>query len=265
MGIAQQKESYGDQMREKIYDIIETGEKHPRGNKIYSIAMLVIIVLSLVPLAFRTQTPVLIAIDKITVTVFIIDYALRFYTADLKYDQGSLSFVRYPFSLLAVIDLISILPSLTLINDAFKTFRVIRAGNLSQVFLFLRTAEGAKSLKATRALRTTRYSKSVGILYRVFSRSKGTLLFLLCSTLGYVATVALIIFNVEPETFHSYFDALYWAVVSLTTIGYGDIYAVSVAGKIVTMVSSFVGVAVIALPSGVITAGFMRELDREED
>ena len=62
----------------------------------------------------------------------------------------------------------------------------------------------------------------------------------------------------------TFFDAVYWSTVSLTTVGYGDIYPVTTVGRIVTMVSSVFGIAVIALPSGVITAGYMNEIAREE-
>ena len=64
-------------------------------------------------------------------------------------------------------------------------------------------------------------------------------------------------FNIEPDTFSTFFDALYWATVSLTTVGYGDIYAVSYAGKIITMLSALMGIAIVALPAGIITAGYM--------
>ena len=77
---------------------------------------------------------------------------------------------------------------------------------------------------------------------------------------GYVLTAALLIFNLEPQTFDSFFDAVYWAVVSLTTMGYGDIYPVTTVGRIITILSAFVGVAIVALPAGIITAGYMEEL-----
>lgn len=79
--------------------------------------------------------------------------------------------------------------------------------------------------------------------------------------LGYIFISALVIFNVEPETFGSFFDAVYWATVSLTTMGYGDIYPVSTIGRIVTMLSSFIGIAIVALPAGILTAGYMEELE----
>ena len=79
---------------------------------------------------------------------------------------------------------------------------------------------------------------------------------------AYVMISALVIFNAEPDTFDTFFDAIYWATVSLTTMGYGDIYPVTTIGRIVTMVSSVFGIAIIALPSGIITAGLMEEINK---
>ena len=82
---------------------------------------------------------------------------------------------------------------------------------------------------------------------------------------GYILISALVIFNVEPDSFGSFFDAIYWATVSLTTMGYGDIYPVTTIGRVVTMVSSIFGIAIIALPAGIITAGFMEQLNNEKE
>ena len=82
---------------------------------------------------------------------------------------------------------------------------------------------------------------------------------------GYVLISALVIFNVEPDSFENFFEAVYWATVSLTTMGYGDIYPVTTLGRIVTMVSSIFGIAIIALPAGIITAGFMEQLNSKEE
>ena len=82
---------------------------------------------------------------------------------------------------------------------------------------------------------------------------------------GYILVSALVIYNVEPESFETFFDAVYWATISLTTVGYGDIYPVSTVGRIVTMVSSAFGIAIIALPSGVITAGYLDEINKKDD
>lgn len=72
-------------------------------------------------------------------------------------------------------------------------------------------------------------------------------------------------FQVEPESFNSLFDALYWSTTALTTVGYGDIYPVTVFGKLVSMVSSIVGIAVVALPAGVITGGYIDVIKSEKD
>ena len=80
---------------------------------------------------------------------------------------------------------------------------------------------------------------------------------------GYIVISALVVFNVEPDSFNTFFDAIYWATVSLTTVGYGDIYPVSTLGRIITMVSSIFGIAIVALPAGIITAGYMNELNKE--
>ena len=82
---------------------------------------------------------------------------------------------------------------------------------------------------------------------------------------GYVLVSALVVVSIEPQTFPTYFDAVYWATVSLTTVGYGDIYAVSTAGKVITMISSMFGIAIIALPGGIITAGYMEEIREQKD
>ncbi len=239
-------------MRSKIYDIIEIGDEYPGLNTAYSVFMLICIALSLIPLGYKESTATLVAFDRITVTIFIVDYILRLFTADCKFGQGATSYVKYPFSPMAIIDLLSILPSLTVVNNALKVLRLFRFFRLTR---FLRIS------KTVRVLKVGRYSKSINILGSVIRKSKDSLLLITGLAIGYIIATALIIFNVEPETFNTFFDALYWATVSLTTVGYGDIYAVSIVGRAIAMLSSFVGIAIVALPSGVITAGFVEELE----
>jgi voltage-gated potassium channel len=80
----------------------------------------------------------------------------------------------------------------------------------------------------------------------------------------YIFVSAIVVFNVEPDTFNTFFDAIYWATISLTTVGYGDLYPVTVEGRIITMISSIFGIGIIALPSGIITAGFMEAMKKEK-
>jgi voltage-gated potassium channel len=122
-----------------------------------------------------------------------------------------------------------------------------------------------KSFKAFKALKVFRYSKSINIIADVIRTQKEALITVGGLAVGYILIAALIVFNVEPDSFANFFEAIYWACVSLTTVGYGDIYPVSTAGRLVTMLSSFVGIAVVALPSGIITAGYMKAVDNQKD
>ena len=106
------------------------------------------------------------------------------------------------------------------------------------------------------------------MLGKVIRKEKTVLMTVLGIAVFYVFLTALIMFNVEPRinpetgatTFRDFFDALYWATVTLTTVGYGDLTPVTDIGRLVSMLSSLFGVAVIALPSGVITASYLEEL-----
>lgn len=116
-----------------------------------------------------------------------------------------------------------------------------------------------------RIFKLVRYSKSIHMIQAVFIKQKETLLTISGIAISYILISALIIINVEPNTFPSYFDAIYWSIVSLTTIGYGDIYPITTIGKIITMITSIFGIAIIALPSGVITTGMMEEINKSKD
>lgn len=237
--------------RKRIFEIIEKSKGGDYLSSFYDYGMIIIIILSLVPLAFKDDTPALIAIDKITVGIFIIDYLLRWGTADYKFSNKSVvSFAKYPFSGMAIIDLLSILPSLGILNSGFKVLRVLRM---------------IRAIRVVRVFKAFRYSKNLEIIMDVLRQSKNALIAVCVLAGGYILVSALIIFNVEPDSFDTFFDAIYWATVSLTTVGYGDIYPVSVMGRIITMLSSIFGIAIIALPAGIITAGYMSEIEKRHN
>ena len=99
------------------------------------------------------------------------------------------------------------------------------------------------------------------VLIRVMKKEKNILLTVGIIAVCYIFITALVMFNVEESTmFQDFFDALYWATTTLTTVGYGDIYPATDLGRIISMFSAIFGVAVIALPSGVITASYLDEL-----
>lgn len=242
-------------MRKRINSIIEHDGEGRNLELAYDIIMLIAITASIIPLLFAKEHPAFQYIEIITVSLFIIDYLLRWITADLRMKKGGVSFALYPFTPWAIIDLLSILPGLSVLAKGFKIFRVTRL------------------LKILRLFKYFRYSQNIQVIGRVIKKEKNVLLTVLGIAVFYVFLTALVMFNVEPRidpltgetTFKTFFDALYWATVTLTTVGYGDITPVSYLGRLVSMLSSIFGVAIIALPSGVITASYLNELRNVRD
>lgn len=228
--------------RKTLFQIIEPHQKENAIEKAYDVFMFLTIIVSLIPLTTKSHTGIFMWLDFVSTIIFSIDYILRLLTADYKLGKGKLSFFLYPFTFLALADLLCILPSLFLLNNSLRLFKILRMLRILRVFKFIR------------------YSKNIQILTNVLKKQKDSLMIVGLLALGYIFISALIIFNVEPSTFPNFFDALYWATISLTTVGYGDIYAVSTTGKIITMISSFLGIAIVALPAGIITAGYMKEI-----
>lgn len=243
--------------RKYVYSVIEVRDtNNPKINTAYDGLMILMIVISLIPLMYREQTPLLLWFDRITVVFFIIDYILRWATADIQFPDKRkwVAFLIYPFSWMAVIDLLSILPSVGVFARAFKALRIVRLLKLLRLFRFLR------------------YSHRVTTLLVVLKKENKVLLAVLGLSMFYVLATALFMYNVEMgsvgpdgEPVFDNFDALYWASITLTTVGYGDIYPVSEAGRVVAMISALFGVAVIALPSGVITASYLDELRKKNE
>ncbi|MBO7460466.1 MAG: ion transporter [Bacteroidales bacterium] len=240
--------------RAKLLSIIEPSydKNTPFISHLYDIFMFLMIVISLIPLMYRGESIMFYLFEKISVSAFIVDYILRWITADIKYPEKKkwVAFVTYPFTVIAIIDLLSILPALGLLHRSLKALRVIR------VFMLVRI------------IRLIRYMKRIWTLLYVLKKERVVLLTVLAIAMFYIFATALIMYNVEmyrelPDgslVFESFLDALYWSTTTLTTIGYGDIYPVSDVGKIITIISSILGVAIIALPTGVITAGYLDEL-----
>ncbi|MCR5670146.1 MAG: ion transporter [Butyrivibrio sp.] len=234
--------------RNRLYDILETGKDGDIPSKIYDFFMMIVIVISIIPLWSHKDTYTFILIDKITVIIFIIDYILRWFTADFKINRGKMSYVLYPLSFMAIIDLLSILPSLSALGRGFKLFKIFRLMRTFKVF---------------RIFKAVRYSKSINMIINVFRKQKDSLLVVGGFALFYIAVSALVMFNAEPETFPTMFDSFYWATISLTTVGYGDVYATSQIGKVITMFSSVLGIAIVALPASIIIAGYQEEVQNQ--
>lgn len=234
-------------IRTCVYDLSYVSSCPTRAAKLYDYVMIAAIIVSLLPLCFKQEYPAFRITDLVVTTIFIIDYLLHWSTADLALKKGLKSFVLYPLTPMAIIDLLSILPFFLPMNPGFKALRLFRM------------------VRALRTIRFIRDSRSFRIIGNVLKRERTLLLSVGALALGYVLACALVIFNVEPDSFNTFFDAIYWACVSLTTVGYGDIYPVSDLGRVVTMLSSLIGVALIALPAGILTGGYMDEMRKETE
>ena len=237
-------------MLEKINNIIEPN-KESKISQIYDCIMLIAIITGVLPLMFRTQYKLFWYFDIISCLCFVVDYILRWVTCGLRSNKKNwFAYVIYPFTPMAIIDLLSILPTINLISPTFKVARVSRL------------------LKILRVVKVVRYFESLEIILSVIRKQRKILYTVLSLALFYTFITAMIMFNAEedinPETgkylFDDFFDAFYWAACTLTTVGYGDLYPISDTGRIISIISSLVGIAIIALPSGVITAGYLDEL-----
>ena len=235
-------------MRARLKTLLYSGEKTKIGT-VYETVSIILIVVSLIPLAFKKEYLLLLITDKVCAFLFCIDYILRWITADYNKKNKPLSFIKYPFSFMAMIDLLSILPSVTPLSGGFKILRVAR--------MF-------RALRVLRVVKAVRFSKNIEIILKVLRKTKEPLIAVGSLAIAYILISALIIINVEPDSFKNYYDAVYWATVSLTTMGYGDIYPVTAVGRLFTMISSVFGIAIVALPSGIITAGYIKEIEENE-
>lgn len=239
------------QIRREIYRIVEPRNKEIFTSRIYDVVMLIAIIMGIFPLMFRTQYELFWYFDLISGICFIIDYFLRWLTADYNSKRNKVAaFVVYPFTPMAIIDLLSILPIFNLLGPTFKVFRVSRL------------------LKILRIFKMIRYFEPLEIVLSVIRKQGKCLLTVFSLAVFYIFITALIMFNTEEQVdpvsgklfFDDFFDAFYWASCTLTTVGYGDLYPISDTGRIISIISSLVGIAIIALPSGIVTAGYMDEL-----
>lgn len=240
---------------EKMNNVVEP-EKDNIITQIYDGIMIIAIFIGVIPLMFRTQTTLFWWFDLISCLCFIIDYLIRWSTYGIRSKRNNwINYLTYPLTPMAIIDLLSILPTINLLAPTFKVARFSRL------------------LKLLRIVKIVHYFESLEIIIDVIKKQKKVLITVLTLALFYTFITALIMFNGEEEInpatgeylFGNFFDAFYWAACTLTTVGYGDLYPISETGRVISIVSSFVGIAIIALPSGVITAGYLKELEKREN
>ena len=238
--------------RKWINDLVEPG-KTGTLSLVYDYLMLVAIALGTVSLLFREYRPLFWYFDIISGAIYIVDYILRWITCDLRSEKLKWkAFLLYPFTPMAILDLLSILPTFEMVSSTYKL------------------AKSARLLKIFRFTKIVHYIGPLDIFIAVIKKQWKLLLAVALVAVFDILITAIIIFQSEQEIdpvtgeyiFKTFYDAFYWAAITLTTVGYGDLCPVSEVGKTLSIISSLLGVGIIAMPSSIITAGYMHELNQ---
>ena len=252
-------ETEWDDRRKRLFEIIEIGLPGDVASQVYDAFNILSIVINLVVSVMNTFDdlharfgPWLVTIEAVTVAFFAADFAMRLWTA--KFLRPSLTepraVLRYIFSFSGLVDLLSFLPYYLPVffpsgAVAFRMFRVAR------VF---------------RLFRVNAYYDSLGVITQVISSKRQQLFSSVFILLVLMLASSLCMYSLEhdaqPEVFSNAFSGIWWSVSTLLTIGYGDIYPVTTMGKIFSIFITFLGVGMVAIPTGIISAGFVDQYTR---
>lgn len=241
-------------MKKRIFNIIQIGSKGDWLSVLCDYVIVISIALNLMVLyvgTFDLSASVRQVMGKIefcTVIVFIAEYGLRVWTADYLYpEDGEVkSRLKFIFSFFGLVDLMSILPYFLLVLPsgmiAFRILRVIRIFRLFKI--------------------NAQYD-AFNVIIDVLKQKKEQIISSICIVLIMMLAASLLMYSVEheaqPDVFQNAFSGVWWSVSTLLTVGYGDVYPVTTFGKILAIVLSFFGVGLVAIPTGIISAGFVEQ------
>ena len=247
--------------RRRVFVWLEPGEQASPWEQVFDFAVLVLILLSVVVVVLQSMPEMaeydggLMTVEKVCVYFFTVEYLARLWTCPevARYGVGWRARLRYVFSPMALVDLAAILPFyLAPFADANTVvFRLLRVFRLVRVLKF------------------GRYHASMGILGRVILSRREELVISLALVLALVVITSTLMYAVEhdaqPKAFASIPQSMWWGIVTLTTVGYGDVFPITAAGKVVAGISVLLGVGLFALPAGILASGFAEELARSKE
>lgn len=247
-------------IKKKNFKIIDVNSNDTIGDKLFSYLLVSVILLSVVVIFAETFSNIspsgkrfINFIESIVVLIFTIEYILRVYTADILYPHKSpvTSRLKYIFSFIAITDLLAFFPfylSIVFTID-LRIFRFVRV------------------LRIFSVLKIHRYTDALSFVSRAIGRKKDQLLSSLFVVFILMIMISVIMFYIEnpvqPEVFKNGFSGFWWAVVTLTAVGYGDIYPVTFVGQVLGSIISVLGIGLVAVPTGIISSGFTEELEEE--
>ena len=255
----QNSEAQRERQRRRIFEIVEIGAADDLLSRGYDFFGSLVVVLALAASVAATcdgaeeRCGVLLnTVEIVTSAFFAVDYVLRVWTARCLYPTltPGKATVRYVSSVGGLIDLVSFLPTFLPVffpsgMVAFRMFRVVR------IF---------------RLFRINAYYDSLHVITEVLRSKRQQLLSSVFIILTLMLASSLCMYSLEheaqPEVFRNAFSGIWWSVSTLLTVGYGDIYPITTAGKIFGIVITFLGVGMVAIPTGIISAGFVDQYSR---
>lgn len=238
-------------MKKRIFELIQIGKRDDLLSKTFDIFISITIILNIAVLFLETfdeMNPyynILHFIEMITIVIFCIEYSLRIWTSEYLYPDCSKgkSILKFILSYDGIVDLLTILPFFFL--SGFIVFRMLRVVRIFHLF------------------RINKQYDSFHVITTVFAEKKNQILSSVFIILILMFASSLCMYSAEhdaqPEQFKNAFSGIWWSMSTLLTVGYGDIYPITVPGKCMAIIIAFLGVGVVAIPTGIISAGFVEQ------
>ena len=245
----------GGQMKRNIFNIIQIGDKSNRPSRIFDVFITVVILTNIVITFLQTFDSLNFlsgffnVSEIITILIFSVEYLLRIWTADYLYPQKSSAKARLSFlvSFDGIIDLLTILPFFFL--SGMVIFRMLR---VARIFHLFRLNARYDSFNV---ITTVLYEKRNQIISSLFI----VLILMLASSLCMYSVEH----DAQPNVFRNAFSGIWWSMSTLLTVGYGDIYPITTLGRVMAICIAYLGVGAVAIPTGIISAGFVEQYQRK--
>ena len=242
-------------MKKKVFNIIQIGDKSNPLSRLFDIFIAGVICANILVTFLQTFDelsflfPAFHVIEVITILIFCVEYILRIWTADYLYpDKNEFrSRLRFLISFDGIIDLLTILPFFFL--SGMVIFRMLR---VARIFHLFRLNARYDSFNV---ITTVLYEKRNQIISSVFI----VLVLMLASSLCMYSVEH----DSQPEVFRNAFSGIWWSMSTLLTVGYGDIYPITTLGRIMAICIAYLGVGAVAIPTGIISAGFVEQYQRK--
>ncbi|MBQ1884457.1 MAG: ion transporter [Bacteroidales bacterium] len=245
-------------IRRKIFALFSEETRDKGFPKYFNYFIMTLILVNVVSMILETVQPIykpysayFHAFELFVIAVFTCEYIMRILTADLAFPCGNRfkSILKYMFSFYGLIDLLAILPF-------YMPFTK----------LDLRIVRTLRLLRFLRLFKITRYNNSMELIKSVMSEKRSEL-GVTCFVIIIVMIIASFLMfyaenKAQPEHFPNVLSCIWWSIVTLTTVGYGDVFPITGIGRFIGGVIAFLGIGLVALPTGIISAGFLEKLNQ---